>query len=66
MRESNRNGHHVLTVADVAILLRISRKSVLRLISKGLPGYELPLRGGWRFRRQEVLDWMEARRMEDN
>lgn len=66
MRESNRNGNTILTVADVATLLRISRKSVLRLISKGLPGYELPLRGGWRFRRQEVLDWMEARRMEDN
>ncbi|MHC4398746.1 MAG: helix-turn-helix domain-containing protein [Planctomycetota bacterium] len=66
MRELNRNGDKILTVADVAALLRISRKSVLRLISKGLPGYELPLRGGWRFRRQEVLDWMEARKMEDH
>lgn len=65
MRESNRNGNTILTVADVATLLRISRKSVLRLISNGLPGYELPLRGGWRFRRQEIIDWMEARKMED-
>ena len=66
MRESNRNGNTILTVADVAALLRLSRKSVLRLVSKGLPGYELPLRGGWRFRRQEILDWMEDRKMEDH
>ncbi|NQT12676.1 MAG: helix-turn-helix domain-containing protein [Planctomycetes bacterium] len=66
MRESNRNGNHILTITDVATMLRISRKSVLRLISRGLPGYELPLRGGWRFRRHEILDWMEARRMEDH
>lgn len=66
MRESNRNGEIFLSPADVAAMLKLSRKSVLRLISKGLPGYELPLRGGWRFRRQEVLDWMEARKMEDH
>lgn len=65
MHASNQNENPILTVADVAALLRISRKSVLRLVSKGLRGYELPLRGGWRFRRQEILDWMDARRMED-
>ena len=55
----------LLTVSDVAALLRVSRKTVTRLIERGLPGYLLPVRGGWRFRRQEILEWLEQQKLED-
>lgn len=55
----------LLTVSDVAALLRVSRKTVTRLIERGLPGYLLPVRGGWRFKPQEVLNWLETQKLGD-
>jgi len=51
----------LLTSVEVARLLRIHPKHLYRLIRKGLPGLRVG-QGNWRFRRQEVIAWFEARR----
>ena len=65
-RYGNARPGDLLNTAEVARMLGVARKTVMRLIEKGLPGFVLPVRGGWRFRRAEVLDWLEKQRMEDD
>lgn len=53
----------LMTVAETARLLRLSRRSIERLLARGaLPFYELPLaRGGLRFSRTEIAAFLESR-----
>ncbi|MCA9651811.1 MAG: helix-turn-helix transcriptional regulator, partial [Myxococcales bacterium] len=50
----------LLTSTEVARLLRVHPKHLYRLLRQGLPGHRRG-RGHWRFRRSEVLAWMDAR-----
>lgn len=49
----------LLTTEDVAALLQVHPKHVYRLLRRGLPGHRMG--GEWRFARDEVLRWVEAR-----
>ncbi len=49
-----------LTLKEVAILLKLSERSVYRLAKDGkLPGFK-PGGGAWRFRRTDVETWVDA------
>jgi len=49
----------LLTISDVALLLKISERSVYRLVGAGkLPGFK-PGGGAWRFRRADVEAWID-------
>lgn len=50
----------LLTSSEVARLLRVHPKHLYRLLRQGLPGRRLG-RGHWRFRRDEVLAWLDTR-----
>jgi len=54
---------NLLTVAEVATFLRVSRRTVERLVGRGLlPFIALPLRrGGLRFRQSEVEKFLADR-----
>ena len=54
----------LLTVSDVARMIRCSRKTVERLVARGeLPFYEFPLRrGALRFAEFDILRWLADRR----
>ena len=55
----------LLTVSEAAQLLRISRRSIDRLASRGaLPYYTLPLRGGLRFDQAALVRWLASRHRE--
>ena len=52
----------LVTVSGAARLLGVSRRTIERLVSRGqLPFYNLPIRGGLRFERRQLLDWLEQR-----
>jgi excisionase family DNA binding protein len=51
---------HVLTVAEVASMLKVSEKSIYRLAQRGqLPGFKVG--GSWRFRPADLDAWITAR-----
>jgi excisionase family DNA binding protein len=51
----NKRPAEVLTIAEVAVLLRISKRTAYRLLRTGrLPGKKVG--GSWRFLRSKVLD----------
>ena len=53
----------VLTLREVASLLRVGEKTVYTLAQDGdLPGFKVG--GQWRFRRVDIEAWIEARREE--
>jgi excisionase family DNA binding protein len=52
----------LITVSEAAKLLRVSRRTVERLVARGaLPFYELPVRGGLRFDRAMLHAWLARR-----
>jgi excisionase family DNA binding protein len=54
----------LITVGEVAEMLRISCRSVERLVQRRELGcYHLPLRTGLRFSKREVIDWIATRRL---
>lgn len=51
----------VLTVKDVAALLRVDEKTVYRLAKKReLPGFKVA--GAWRFKRDDIESWIEKQK----
>jgi len=55
-----------LTLKEVAILLKLSERSVYRLAKDGkLPGFK-PGGGAWRFRRADVESWVDEQIQAEN
>lgn len=54
----------VLTVKEVATLLRVDEKTVYRLVKKReLPGFKVA--GAWRFKRDDMESWIEKQKAAD-
>lgn len=52
----------LITVSEAAKLLRLSRRTIERLVGRGdLPFFELPIRGGLRFDIKELEAWLAQR-----
>ena len=50
----------VMTIKEVAALLRVTEKTVYRLAQRGdLPGFKVG--GSWRFQQQGLERWIEER-----
>jgi excisionase family DNA binding protein len=53
----------ILTVVDVAQLLKVAEKTVYTMAQKGeLPAFKV--RGQWRFRRDDLDMWIERQKVE--
>ena len=53
----------ILTLKDVAAYLKLAEKTAYRLAAGGkLPGFKVG--GSWRFKREDVLCWIEAQKTE--
>ena len=51
-----------MTVRDVADYLNVDEKTVYRLAQRGeLPGFKVA--GTWRFKRSDIDDWIEQRKV---
>jgi len=54
-------GDEVLTIKEVAALLRIADKTAYVMAQRGeLPGFKVG--GQWRFKRSDIDDWIEERK----
>jgi excisionase family DNA binding protein len=50
----------VLTIREVAELLKINEKTAYKLAAEGkIPGFKVG--GSWRFERQEIANWIKAK-----
>jgi excisionase family DNA binding protein len=59
--ESGMIGEDILKLKDVALLLKVSEKTVYSMAQNGeLPAFKV--RGQWRFSRVEIADWIEAQK----
>jgi excisionase family DNA binding protein len=48
----------ILTIREVAELLKINEKTAYKLVSVGkIPGFKVG--GSWRFERQEIANWIK-------
>ncbi len=59
----------IMTIKEVAAYLKLTEKTAYRLAAEGkIPGFKVG--GSWRFRRNEIEDWIEnkvkGRRRDDS
>ena len=55
----------ILTLKEVAEYLKLAEKTAYRLAAEGkLPGFKVG--GSWRFKREDVLSWIETQKMVGN
>lgn len=53
-------GDEILTIREVAELLKINEKTAYKLASVGkIPGFKVG--GSWRFERQEIASWIKRK-----
>ena len=54
----------ILTLKEVAEYLKLAEKTAYRLAAEGkLPGFKVG--GSWRFKREDVLQWIEQQKQKD-
>lgn len=54
-------GDEVLTIKDVAVLLKLAEKTVYSMAQRGeIPAFKI--RGQWRIRRADLEAWIEDQR----
>lgn len=55
-----RMADEILTIGEVAELLKINEKTAYKLASAGkIPGFKVG--GSWRFQRQEIANWIKRK-----
>lgn len=55
----------ILTLKEVAAYLKLAKKTAYRLAAEGkLPGFKVG--GSWRFKRDDVEQWIEDKKSKDN
>ncbi len=53
-------GNEILTIRELAGLLKINEKTAYKLVSAGkIPGFKVG--GSWRFERQEIANWIKRK-----
>ncbi|MBA8907480.1 methylation-associated defense system helix-turn-helix domain-containing protein MAD1 [Aminobacter ciceronei] len=53
----------VMTIREVAEYLKLTEKTAYRLAADGaIPGFKVG--GAWRFRKGDIDDWIEARKLQ--
>jgi excisionase family DNA binding protein len=53
----------ILTLPEVALLLKVAEKTVYTMAQKGeLPAFKV--RGQWRFKRDDIDAWIERKKLE--
>ena len=62
VREPGKDDQELLDTEQTCNLLGVHRNTLYRLIQIGdIPALKLAPGGRWRFRKRELLDWVEAR-----
>lgn len=55
----------ILTLKEVAAYLKLAEKTAYRLVNEGkLPGFKIG--GSWRFKREDLETWIEAKKQNKN
>lgn len=54
----------MLTRDELAKLLKVSNRTVYRMIEKGELPFAIKIQGSWRFKREDILSWLERQKME--
>jgi len=53
----------LLTIDELALFIRVSTRTVYRMIDNGELPFAIKLKGSWRFRENDVQAWLESHKM---
>ena len=55
----------ILTIQELAVYLKLNEKTAYRLAGEGkLPGFKVG--GSWRFKREDIEQWIETQKSKDS
>ncbi len=53
----------IFTIDELAERLKISRRTIYRLLEDNKLPFAIKLKGSWRFRETDVLDWLDSNKV---
>jgi len=53
----------LLTITDLCSILKLTQRHIYRLIDGGQIPFAMKIAGSWRFRKDELYEWLESRKI---
>ncbi len=54
----------MLTLEKLAELLKVSNRTIYRMLEKGELPFAIKIQGSWRFKEEDIMSWLESQKME--
>lgn len=53
----------LITIDELAQYIRVSSRTLYRMLDEGELPFAIKLKGSWRFRESDVQDWLESQKV---
>lgn len=54
----------MITIEELAELLKVSPRTIYRMLEKGELLFAIKIQGSWRFKEEDIMSWLESQKME--
>lgn len=54
----------MFTIEELAEMLKVSPRTIYRMLEKGELPFAIKIQGSWRFKEEDIMSWLESQKME--
>lgn len=54
----------MITIEELAEMLKVSPRTIYRMLEKGELQFAIKIQGSWRFKEEDIMSWLESQKME--
>lgn len=54
----------MITIEELAEMLKVSPRTIYRILEKGELPFAMKIQGSWRFKQEDIMSWLESQKME--
>jgi excisionase family DNA binding protein len=56
----------MITIEELAEMLKVSPRTVYRMLEKEQLPFAIKIQGSWRFKEEDIMSWLESQKTECN
>lgn len=54
----------MITIEELAEMLKVSPRTIYRMLEKDELPFAIKIQGSWRFKEEDIMSWLESQKME--
>lgn len=54
----------MITIEELAEMLKVSPRTIYRMLEKGELPFAIKIQGSWRFKEEDMMSWLESLKLE--